>query len=346
MVLFNCEKCDKTFNNPIICSNCQFTFCKNHLNEQNKCPSCKQNSNFYTNGWLLQAIKEYKNEEKMKKERLKKCTLCDYEGEKDSFWVHLIEEHKFEIINNYTRKGNINSTIKSDNNLNNDYEENIDFEEIKPSKSIEIDDLYKTNIVQTKKIFNSLTIKINDKINNSKIRNSLPNAYLNETYSSYKNKKRNTKRKNLSNNNNKKRENFNINMEKFNHIEYQKFPIKPEGELYYCKQKNDKIDCDCCHDHICCEGNCFCVDCMRLNINKFNLKNGQLINKSGYISIYEQGRYHCYRKNKIINENYIGEKFENKNNCSLQCPCNDCRVLCKFMEFYLPEYIYNRIKNN
>ena len=59
---------------------------------------CKQKSNCYTNSWLIKALEVYEKEEKRKKELLKKCALCGFEGEKDTFWVHLIEEHKLEII--------------------------------------------------------------------------------------------------------------------------------------------------------------------------------------------------------------------------------------------------------
>ena len=53
-------------------------------------------------------------------------------------------------------------------------------------------------------------------------------------------------------------------------------------KITHCNK--EKLNCTCCKDKICTEGNCFCPKCMKLNIEKLKLNNHELINKLGNIS--------------------------------------------------------------
>ena len=92
--------------------------------------------------------------------------------------------------------------------------------------------------------------------------------------------------------------------------------IEPKSniKIHYCNKKNKLINCKCCApEHICCLNNCICVECMKKNIDKLNLKEKQLINKAGRIAYNENGEYHCFLKiNKKINDMKGRQKKANK----------------------------------
>lgn len=97
---FDCPVCYMTFDNPIECLKCHNNFCKKHLKEFNKdrCLVCNCSPFEYTeNTWLRRTVLNMTT----------KCSLCEFEGDEESFWSHLIEKHKKEIISHFKEKDQI-----------------------------------------------------------------------------------------------------------------------------------------------------------------------------------------------------------------------------------------------
>ena len=350
MVLFNCELCSKIFKNPIECLKCHNTFCEDHLNNKNQCPLCKTISNYYTNSWLLKALEDYKKEENRKKELLKKCVLCHFEGEEDSFFVHLIEDHKSEIITFFTFKEENNiQTITLDNDIDLDYYKFSSLDYNKKATFSENDDIEETYLSNNNK--NNFTNNC-EQLGDSQRRNNTPKINLNKDSIIYKGENNRHKRIRTKNNGIKnlsidKKRNIKIYNPKMLQIIFEKYTLKTKRDnIFYCGRQNEIIKCDCCQDHICRKGNCLCVSCMRNNISNLKLKNGELINKSGIIATYQLGKYYCGKKTKTILINYIGQEFITNHICNSIFPCKDCKTLKKFMIYYLEKTVYNRIKNS
>ena len=107
-------------------------------------------------------------------------------------------------------------------------------------------------------------------------------------------------------------------------------------KITHCNK--EKLNCTCCKDKICTEGNCFCPKCMKLNIEKLKLNNHELINKLGNISERKKKKngeiiYFC-RKNyfKLI-DTYSGKKKFDLI-CDSVNPCNECEKLTENMKIY------------
>lgn len=353
VIIFNCE-CGKRFKNPVICQNCNNTFCKEHLKGKNKCPRCKKISNFSYDKWLNKCLNYLEKEEEKKKKLLKKCLLCDYEGEKDSFWVHLMETHKDAIIDTYTDNGqtiiiknktNENNYISSDNNnnisitqsnfsINSSYDKDLD-NNIKQNEFINFNERL---IIKGK---NKLDLNtINDEYTKEFKKNNLT---LSLTESSINNIS-STPRRRIVQNKTIRTNNEIPQIELFTINNQNSFKQTIKG-LIHCNFKNEKIKCKCCPDHICRDGNCLCPACMTYNTTKLKLSKGQLINKSGKIATYEKGHYHCGGLTKIIidlNGNY--ETYYHSCTCD-NSSCDYCKVLNIHMKDYLPDDIYYDLKN-
>ena len=94
---FECPLCYEKYDNPLECLQCHNNFCKKHLpNLNNKCPMCNTIPLRYTeNTWLRRTVMNM---------NLNECTLCGFEGDERSFWSHLIESHKAEVIAQFKKK--------------------------------------------------------------------------------------------------------------------------------------------------------------------------------------------------------------------------------------------------
>ena len=113
-------------------------------------------------------------------------------------------------------------------------------------------------------------------------------------------------------------------------------PPSSERKLYYCGNINELINCDCCPDHICKKGNCFCVNCMKKNCQIFKLREDELINRAGRLAKLFKGNYYCGKQYEAIIVNVIGRKFKKASQCQYPSePCQDCKVLTKFKNVYL-----------
>lgn len=107
------------------CSNCHKNFCSKHLHDYNRCPNpkCRHIPFIYqSNPELKKKISDIINTCKIcgqkcsnsqeLKMHLKKCqmecSLCDFSGNKEMFWAHLIDKHKNQIIEKFKKNNNDN----------------------------------------------------------------------------------------------------------------------------------------------------------------------------------------------------------------------------------------------
>ena len=70
-------------------------------------------------------------------------------------------------------------------------------------------------------------------------------------------------------------------------------------DLFHCGKK--VLKCNCCDDKICRKGNCFCINCMKQNIQNLikeqseivTIDKRKLFNKEGRIATLYKGKYYC-----------------------------------------------------
>ena len=104
---FECSICLEKLKNPVECNNCHNNFCKEHVSKFTNCPLCKKSPfSFKDNVWLKRELENID---------FCKCTECDFEGDKNVFFIHLMEKHKTEIIDNFNSNSKKNKELKSNN---------------------------------------------------------------------------------------------------------------------------------------------------------------------------------------------------------------------------------------
>ena len=298
---FECPICNTKYDDPIECLNCNNNFCRSHVPKFNNiCPYCKICPfKFRDNIWLSRTIEKVETYQ---------CSLCELEGDKISFWSHLIENHKEEIIQRYNKKNSIHNSkapIENHNNNGNPFNQNLsEF----PSQN------------------NNGNFNKNISINNN---NS--NCYHN--YSQIPTQNQNSSIPPMT------QRNFNRGNNQFqqgSRIYNNPSQTQRNSKYSYCGNINELIKCSCCPDHICKPGNCLCVKCMKYNIEKYNLGKEVLINRAGRIAKPIKGTYFCGIEYDSIIKNAVGIKFEKHSQCQYPAqPCNDCKVLSKFKNIYL-----------
>ena len=322
---YKCRICSEISESSVTCLKCQKSLCKKHFNSDNICPCCncfpfKYKENPILRNPILDPNSIYK------------CNLCPFKGDKNAFWIHLIENHKEEIILKFKENDDTPIQIKNiDNN-----------EKYKPRYSLNINNL--SNISNFENIYNNSDIS--EEMNRDFCGNEYDNIYKKNDIQSLNN----ISQKKLNNYNNdlqshssisnikiSKTTKFNINQEnnlnKNNNIIRRYKSIDENNKLlFYCEHKNKDIKCECCPDHICKKGNCLCVKCMRYNLFKLKLVNGELINKAGRIAKFIKGHYYCGCQYESIYENCERRKIKK---CEYSSePCDDCKVLTKFRNIY------------
>ena len=332
---FECSICYEKFDEPVECLNCNNNFCKKHVKGfKNGCPLCKNKPFEYReNIWLSRTISNM--------DFSYKCTECGYEGDQNSFWSHLIESHKKEIINKFNEYKE--SEPKEDNNNRNISKKEITLSKIPFSESLEIpedfDDQNNNNNIG-QKIDNYNLFNNNIEKNNNKNINYPENSNINLQQIKMKpiiiKKKEEEILQNTHRNFQPKNYNHIVKNQKIDNKEFIPNPLSCDRNIIdYCGKPNELITCNCCPDHICKPGNCLCVNCMRRNINKFNLQNGELINRAGKIAKLCKGNYFCGAEYDKIIKNIVGIEFKKHSKCKLPFDsCDDCKVLNKFKLLY------------
>ena len=109
-------------------------------------------------------------------------------------------------------------------------------------------------------------------------------------------------------------------------------------DLIHCGKK--VLKCNCCDDKICRKGNCFCINCMKKNIQNLTKEQSgivtidkrKLFNKEGRIATLNKGKYYC-------NITFIcGEYSSYQNFVKFQCKfprnCKACEDLNKNLFIY------------
>ena len=308
---FECPICIERFIDPIECLNCNNNFCRKHIKGfNNVCPLCKKSPfKFRDNIWLSRAISNITFSYK--------CSLCGFEGNENLFWSHLIEEHKNDIINHfnekkdedYNSKNNINNKSINNENKNDKNKNNAKNININQSNNDSSNDKNKSQMKYPD--FNQFKGNINMPINHPSVLNSHRVNYSNYPKDNSKDIQNSTK----------------------NSLQLSE---RKKSKLYYCNKDNTTILCNCCPDHICKEGNCLCIKCMKYNTNNLHLTKGELINKSGKIAKLFKGSYYCGTQYETIIENVLGMKFKKQSQCQYPFEsCEACKVLTQFKDKYL-----------
>ena len=130
---FECCICNERFEDPIECIKCHNNFCKKHFDEyKNECPICRV-SPFQSieNYWLKRTIANL--------DSICKCSICEYEGDRDLFWNHLLDNHKNEIIQHFNKNHQLNQSQNNkmgNPNLNNLNENNVNYIQNKKKNNI------------------------------------------------------------------------------------------------------------------------------------------------------------------------------------------------------------------
>ena len=300
---FECPICYKKFDDPIECLQCHNNFCKNHLPQfNNKCPMCNTCPfRYMENTWLRRIVMNI---------NFYKCILCGFEGDVDSFWSHLIESHKKDIILKFKT---------NDDNNNNPHENNNNKEKDKcPTLNKNTDSVNNTNIQQNEEVIPHQQEPV-QYIQNPNIINFIP----------YDGDYGNNPNQNPQNQNFSPKHTFYNEANNFNGSSNDRI-------VQYCGSINKIIKCNCCPDHICKKGNCMCVFCMKENFNKLKLNKDQLINKVGKIAKLNKGSYYCNCEYETIIRNVVGKIFRRKSECCYpNLPCDNCKNLEKFKDIYL-----------
>ena len=102
---FECSICFEKFKNPVECTSCHNNFCKEHVSNFRACPLCKKKPFIFNeNVWLKREIENID---------FCKCTICDFESDKNAFFLHLIEKHKDKIIDKFNSKSKDNEFLNN-----------------------------------------------------------------------------------------------------------------------------------------------------------------------------------------------------------------------------------------
>ena len=312
---YKCRICSEISESSVTCLKCQKIICKKHFNSDNICPCCKCFPFKYKENTIIRNPNLDLNS-------MFKCIICGFKGDKNAFWIHLIENHKDEIISKF--KAN-------DTPIQNKYKDNN--QEYKYRKSL--NNNFSNNTFENKYNYNDISEEMDafsfeKKYKNIYKENDIQslNYVSKNNYNNFNNDLHT--HRNIYNNN----QEYILNKNK-NNIRNNKIITENNNLLSYCEKKNKDIECECCPDHICREGNCLCVKCMRNNINKLKLVNGELINRAGKIAKFIKGHYYCGCEYESIYENVSSKTFRNIKKCEyLSEPCNDCKVITKFRKIY------------
>ena len=122
MANFECSICLGILKSPFECPNCHNNFCKEHINQLQRCPLCNMKdppNNYIKNISLERIIDDFEFQcpklcgfkcrgPVLLEKHLSQCNftqvqcvLCKYQGSEEMFWAHLLDKHKKQIINQF-----------------------------------------------------------------------------------------------------------------------------------------------------------------------------------------------------------------------------------------------------
>ena len=377
MSALKCFVCKNILNDPIECPECNYNFCKEHLEKLNCCPNCEQSqSGFRVNVWLSGKVED--------PEIINICSLCGkFKGEDDSFLIHLIQFHNKQVIDQFKKKKKkfvqkVPNTTRGQNIIitnepnqkQKQFKVDIDIK-TSPNNKSPLDKKRKDEL-REKKLDNNN--REDAKISKETLMNQKNEKYLidkknpelkgkeTELKSTKKKPTKDSKSKNefnsiknplfnlnentndlvRSDKRNENKENL-VPSDKRNENKINLVPDKKnenKENLVYCDKINEKIKGDCSPDHICKIGICLCVKCMAINIEKSKSEKGKLIliNKKGHYSTYNRDKNKFY-----CNQIYKGIIKNEMGKClpsRLYCDPNSgsCDD-CKVLNKFMKEYL-------
>lgn len=299
-----CPFCTNILKNPVECNNCHNNFCEKHINDFYNCPCC--NSHF--SGSINYGIKKI---------------LDKFENERENKIIKMNEDIIQCTLCPFEGKPGyfcFHFAEEHKKELINEFGRKKIYQAEKEAIQL----IPKEKKFEKYKSDDNITYNLNNPFENDQLNNN-----------------------NFSHINSGKIENININCftERNNKIKVQNILSKSRvTNLYYCKKINKDINCECCPEHICSEGNCLCAKCMLYNFKAFNLKYGELFNKSGRIAKLDNGEFHCGIKYDKSIQNSVGGVFHSQIQCSFfgRNFCNECKILNKYKKIYL-DYISKNI---
>ena len=387
MDYFKCYECNELLENPFECKNCSELFCEKHINNE-RCPYC-HNYPFRceNNPSLRRKISENgfscpnkcgqkcSNLAELKLHMRKcemECSLCDFKGCKETFWGHLIDRHKNEIIEKFKKNGennNINEKIKSRkkefNIISNKEDDNINSKFYRNNKNKKLDnsinsiDQNNLNLNQVNSNSNLNYKMENIKVGKNNIKESTssidpeyldnnqcnPRNYKNDVFFKKSSIIVNADTPEITPGNYYSNDPFGKqqipevrSVNKRDIIEKNKNKSTVPFDIEYCNSRNYDIKCDCCPEHICKKGCCMCVSCMKKNVVDRGLGKNVLINKKGRIAKKGRIGYYCGCKFKETKNNVAGKVFINEYTCVEANSCEDCTVLNKIGKEYSKIY--------
>ena len=339
---YQCNVCFERYEDPVQCLKCKANFCQKHIiNSDNSCPICKCYPFNFKDNTII-------NISNINFDLKYICTVCRFgTGDKNTFLRHIFDNHQDEIITIF----NMNTIQNKDINQSNKAQK---ISNVKPFYNMNDSSPNYNNINQIQNN-NQQIINKSKNINlqthrNSKYKQNNINSSQENNINMKKNINPNQKyNKNMKKSINSSKDNS-INMKKSinssqdNSINMMKSINSSQDnsinnnnikKMHYCGNKNELIKCECCPDHICKEGNCLCVDCMKINFYQFNLSENQLINRAGKVADFYRGDYFCGQEYESIINTVTHRTYRNLKKCEHPYEsCDDCKVLTKFSDIY------------
>lgn len=335
-VSLSCSICSGTIENPVTCTYCGNSFCKDcaerSKKKKNECPFCKNPFDFTFNEGINHLLKAQGKKcdicndifdiNELEKHRINckkyKCNYCAkiYNGKKN-FLNHLLESVHKDIIVFKFSKSTMDEDFPDDlysklcGLLN--YNKNIDelekklleSEKKEPEKkgkiyidSTEIHPFLNLIKKASEPGFQNNEINTDDKISSIRKKIEIPNGCYLNTFM----------------------------------------------DLYYCNsQTTFKIKYNICYP-----GSYLCLRCLKLNQIYHNLKRYYLINKAGRVSRCKKGKFHCYclfkKKTNVKDNTFVRDYI-----CSSDDLCDSCLELndIEILKIYFPneEFLYKILNN-
>ena len=374
---FQCSNCHHSLEKPFNCLQCDELFCMKCVYEINNkeknngkegcCPICKACPFIFKFNAALndilnkieikckicgEYIKKKNYQSHLKECKSYKCIFCnkEYKG-KNGFLAHFLyddchkdyliqrmnlreKESKYELLNFFRFKFNLNGLSRNQKLI-----QLINYQQQKEHPQ------YYNSLSSYKSSANIFEQKINDL--ESSCLKQIVEEKKNENYIQFENLIIRKIKSNQTLSSSKTTTNIFNFAEKLNMDIIKNLPpnyhYDYKSKLIYCG-RNNNLNCECCKDGICKIGNCFCLECMKLN-KKFHsiTQPHYLINKEGRVARYSCKTYQCYYETTKVFKNN-NNWFKKKIICNEKNPCKACKELTLLINKYLPKELIEKLK--